>query len=127
MIDAKSIFVSKETRKIFHPFTEEEISAHNAAIADNSVRCAVIEEQIKTLTAVLKEDRKPITKQLAADITSIRDGGIVIEVECFLVDDQDTGTMHYYDTDNNIVFSRPLTIHERQEHIPLHAVGENNE
>lgn len=70
---------------------------------------------------------KPYAEKLEEDIMQVRAGGEEKETECFLVDNQETGMMEYYDAEDNLIFSRRLLPEERQLNLntELRAVGGN--
>lgn len=96
------------------PLTDDEISAHRANVTEAYLKIQAINEDIKEYTSSKKEERKPFEMELKESSYAVKTGQIETRGDVYLIDDQESRMMGYYDETGRMISIRPLKPEERQ-------------
>lgn len=99
------------------PFTPEELALKREQLTDASIKIADIEEEKKTVMDGYKERLKPLQTQKEDAIKALRDKSQTVTEKCFKFFDEDTKTVGFYNSEGNLVNSRPAFKQELQKTI----------
>lgn len=96
------------------PITPEELDRLKSEVVKTNIEIAKLEESKKNFMDNWKLEKKPKSDQLDHDLGLIRSGVKEITETVFLMADQESGEMKYYNAAGECVFYRPLYQNERQ-------------
>lgn len=94
--------------------TQDELGIAKSDFAEVSITIAKIEEEKKEVMEEFKENLKKPKQQATELLETIKSKSVRKEGVLYLVDDQEAGTMYYFDEDAICVDYRPLSPKERQ-------------
>jgi hypothetical protein len=103
-----------ENEMISRQLTEEEIQTHKQSLFEVDVEIDEMEESFKEVKKAHKESMKSIRRARAEHIRALRYRSYSEKGTLYLIDDQESGMMGYYDGNGVLVSSRPLKPEERQ-------------
>lgn len=99
------------------PFTPEELALKREQLTDASIKIADIEEEKKQVMDGFKERLKPLQTQKEDAIKALRDKSQTVTEKCYKFFDEDTKTVGFYNSEGNLVNSRPAFKQELQKTI----------
>lgn len=99
------------------PFTPEELALKREQLTDASIKIADIEEEKKEVMDGYKERLKPLQTQKEDAIKALRDKSQTVTEKCYKFFDEDTKTVGFYNSEGNLVNSRPAFKQELQKTI----------
>ena len=99
------------------PFTPEELALKREQLTDASIKIADIEEEKKQVMDGYKERLKPLQTQKEDAIKALRDKSQTVTEKCYKFFDEDTKTVGFYNSEGNLVNSRPAFKQELQKTI----------
>lgn len=105
---------SISTEEIRKEYTQDELESMKTEFTEESIALAKKEKEKADLTAVLNGEIKILKTNSKKTLAAIARGGEDVEVELFAFDDQDRGTMDFYDESGEFIRSRKLKPEERQ-------------
>jgi len=118
MIDQiKANAVREEEREIFVPLDYNVLDDMRKEFTDISIQLAKEEDILATKVAEHKANIKAFKLQARELLKTIKDEGQLKQIKCFLVANQESGNMEYFDPDGVLVYQRRLFPNERQFNI----------
>jgi hypothetical protein len=117
--------IAKENRLVQIPFSQAEKEQKQDDYLQNNIKLAAIQEEFLTIRESFKLKIKEVSEVVKKNFFDLRNGYEETNEECYLVDNQEDGTMEFYSTGSgNLVYSRPLRPDERQTNLlSLKKVG----
>ena len=96
-------------------FTPEELAKQRELLTDASIMLADIEEAKKDALQGFKEKEKPYIEQRKKAIENLRTKSEIVIEECFKYFDEETKMVGFYNSEGNLVSSRPAFPNEMQK------------
>ena len=129
---AEKLQILKDNAESTEAFTyQKELSAEEIALAkDKYAQNGIILQQLDEELALIKEDfaarMKPKKLESKEFLERIKHGAETVTETVYLIADQQTGDMNYYNTEGDMVYSRKLMPQEKQTRMAVlkKAVGE---
>lgn len=123
--ELESISIAKENRLVQIPFSQAEKEQKQDEFLQNNIKLASIQEEFSGIKEGFKLKIKEVSEVVKKNFFDLRNGFEETNEECYLVDNQEDGTMEFYSTNSGImVYSRPLRPDERQTNLlSLKKVG----
>jgi hypothetical protein len=110
--------IAKENRLVQIPFSQAEKEQKQDDYLQNNIKLAAIQEEFLTIRESFKLKIKEVSEVVKKNFYDLRNGYEETNEECYLVDNQEDGTMEFYSTNSgNLVYSRPLRPDERQTNL----------
>jgi hypothetical protein len=110
--------IAKENRLVQIPFSQAEKEQKQDDYLQNNIKLAAIQEEFLTIRESFKLKIKEVSEVVKKNFFDLRNGYEETNEECYLVDNQEDGTMEFYSTNSgNLVYSRPLRPDERQTNL----------
>jgi hypothetical protein len=110
----KSLAIRTEKRIVQTPLSEGEIAEIQDQFIQDNLKMNVLKNELATVSLTFKNSIKEIQNKLSENLRKLKDKFSEDELDCYLVDNQDSGEMEYYKEDGTKVFARPLRPDERQ-------------
>lgn len=105
---------SIEEGQYFRPYDGEDIAQTQQDFTLKSIEMARVEAEFDEIKAKFKMQLKVLKAHRALIMQNLMQKGEWLDGKQYLMDDQETGMMHYYDATAQIVSSRRLRPEERQ-------------
>jgi hypothetical protein len=105
---------SVEEGSYLKPFSDEEMAEAKGQLSEISIRRAVLEDQYKKIADEFKSKIKNESNQFKETLMNIKQRGVMVDADLFLIDDQENKVMDYYAPDGTWIQNRPLRPNERQ-------------
>jgi hypothetical protein len=103
-----------ENRGYMKPFTADELQQRKENLADVSVRIDEIETEKKEQAKVFKDALDPLVKQRSGMVDDIRRKSRYVNEVCYKFVDAEERMTGYYNSDGDLIESRPATADELQ-------------
>ena len=109
-------------------FSPEELAQKREQLTDASIRIADIEEEKKFAMEDFKERLKPLKEQKDEAVNALRDKSQTVTEKCYKFIDEETKMVGFYNSEGNLVNSRPVFQKELEKTIQmeLRKTGTNN-
>ena len=107
-------------------FTPEEIRDFKDQLSDLSIEKDSIDTEFDSIKKEFKSRLNPIKSDIKTILTYIRDKAKSVSEDCYIVYDYDTLMTNYYNSEGDLVYSRPMEQSERQKTIFSINTGTNN-
>lgn len=108
---------SIEKQSYMKQFTHEEIVLMKDRLSDVSIDLNEIDIEKKDVVDIFKQRSKPLVREKLDLLNNIKRKAIDVSEECFKFVDQEEGTVGYYNSVGDLVFSRPIMPSEKQKTI----------
>lgn len=108
---------SIEKQSYMKSFTHEEIVLMKDRLSDVSIDLNEIDIEKKDVVDIFKQRSKPLVREKLDLLNNIKRKAIDVSEECFKFVDQEEGTVGYYNSVGDLVFSRPIMPSEKQKTI----------
>ncbi|PRY10314.1 hypothetical protein CLV24_11442 [Pontibacter ummariensis] len=95
----------------------DEIAGFRAEVSDKLIKVNQIKQDIKSYTALKKEQMKPLEQELSDALDAVKTGQLRVKGTLYLIADHDERMMGTYDESGKLISSRPLKPEERQTSI----------
>lgn len=93
---------------------EDEMSAVMRDIVRNNIELARLQEEREAFNEDFKFRKKPIDLELKVNLQIAHTNTREVEEKVYLLANQESGIMEYYNAEGNCVYERPLLQEERQ-------------
>lgn len=103
-----------EEKGYMKPFTLEQLQGHKESLANVSISIEEIESEKKEAMEQFKGQLKPLAEQRKQMVSNIKAKAEYVKEVCFKFIDQDEKMVGYYNSDGNLIESRPATADELQ-------------
>lgn len=103
-----------EEKGYMKPFTPEQLQGHKESLANVSISIDEIEMEKKEAMEHYKGQLKPLAEQRKQMVSNIRAKAEYVKEICFKFIDQEEKMVGYYNSDGNLIESRPATADELQ-------------
>jgi hypothetical protein len=110
-----------ENMQYQRPLTESELTVIKDELCQALIKKGVKEEELEKIKEEFKNIFKPLDRQIKATITQIKNRSVTEEGIVYLVDDQDTKMMYYYDVNGILLSSRRLLPEEKAKQLNIHS------
>ena len=116
--ELESISIARENRLVQIPFPQSEREQKFDEYLQNNIKLASIQEEYSEVKESFKLKIKELSEVVKRNFFDLRNGYEETNEECYLVDNQENGTMEFYSSNSGImVYSRPLRPDERQTNL----------
>jgi len=92
----------------------EQMSLERHGFTQNAISVAIADKQLKEARELYKVSMKPVKQEMKDQMAKIRSGVDEVTGDVFLMDDQESNEMGYYNEKGDLVYCRPLMQDERQ-------------
>lgn len=114
----------RKENKIFRkPLSEEELQAEEKSFVADNIQLSKLKDDLEDVKEEFKAKIKPVEKALSMQLDTLKTRSKEVEEEIYLIDDQDAGTMGYYDKTGRLIDWRRLLPDERQMSIHKEAAA----
>lgn len=106
-------------------FTPEELAEKKDQLSEVCIEAAEIEEQKKLMVDEFKAKLKPFNERKTLLLGHLKHKSEYVKEDCYKMIDHEEGMVGYYNSNGDLIESRPVNADERQKRIPLYkAVNE---
>jgi len=98
-------------------FTPEELNERKEELADTSIRISDVEAEKKDADAVFKTRLKPLKSRKTELIEQLKTQTEFVREDCYKFIDHDERLVGFYNSDGELVSSRPIMAQEMQKTI----------
>jgi hypothetical protein len=110
----KNIAVKTELQDIKNHYNEDEKNQIRGFVSEESISLMEQEEEFSVIKKEFSQKTKALKMQLKSALKDLKRGYTETNEQVFLVDDQDEGLMHIFDSKGKFLQSRKLYPDERQ-------------
>lgn len=103
-----------EEKGYMKPYTPEELQGHKENLANVSIEIAEIEAEKKAQDAYYKGQLKPLNEQRSQMVSNIKSKSEYVKEICYKFVDQEAKETGFYNSDGDLIESRPATADELQ-------------
>lgn len=104
-----------ENTSYMKQFTHDEILTMKEELSEVSILLNDIVVEKSEVNKIFAERAKQPAKRIKELLSFIKDKAVSVNEQCFVFLNQEEGTAHYYNSDGDQVFSRPLLPKEKQK------------
>lgn len=108
---------SIEKQSYMKQFSHEEIGLMKDRLSEVSIDLNDIDIEKSDAMEIFKQRSKPLKKEKVSLLNNIKRKAIDVNEDCFKFVDQESGTVGYYNSIGDLVFSRPIMPSEKQKTI----------
>lgn len=103
-----------EEKDYMKQFTQDELQGKKESLANLSIKIADLEQQAKESAAYYKGELKPLKEQRTSLVDNIKSKAKLVTEKCYKFIDRDEHMTGYYNSDGDLIESRPSTADELQ-------------
>jgi len=118
--------VKKESFTYPKQFASEELDFKKDELTQHCMRLSKLKDEKKEISKQFNADIKATTALLSSTLNSLRTGQEEVTEDVYLLDDQESGKMGYYNKLGELVYERPLMSEEKQLRIAKQLTGTLN-
>ena len=107
------------TEDFSRKLSDDDLAAEDSAYTRNAMSVSDLKGKLKEITATYKTQIKALEQIMEAGLTVIATGTRKVNGKLFLYPDFQSNRMRYFDVYGDFIYSRPLTIDERQTKLSL--------
>ena len=103
-----------EEKGYMKPFTPEQLQGHKEQLANVSIEISEIEAEKKAASEIFKGQLKPLVESRSQMVSNIKAKAEYVKEICYKFVDQEEKYVGYYNSDGDLIESRPATADELQ-------------
>ena len=106
-----------EEKGYMKPYSKEELQGHKENLANVSIQISEIEAQKRESDAYYKGELKPLREKRDQMVSNIKAKAEYVTEQCYKFVDQQARETGYYNSDGDLIETRPATADELQPNI----------